>query len=257
MGFPFSKGNLEATEHPAGATAFLPERVPSGTGRLEVSPRPQRSLFKEEWGHRMKLSLVVLTEGKWKGKEIPILSPQLVIGRDPQCHLRPASPTISKRHCAVLRRGERAFVRDFGSTNGTFVNDEMIKEETELRNGDHLSLGPLTFQIQLEVDATVTKPMPVPVATPPVSSPDDEEAAALLLSLQDEGSPPPLGLESDRIAAGSTVIQNLADTPPLETPALDMDKPADQKPQPAKNASADTSNAAKSILEKYLRRPRM
>ena len=47
----------------------------------------------------MKLSLLVLTPGKMEGKSIPITIPQFVIGRDPQCNLRPASALISKRHC--------------------------------------------------------------------------------------------------------------------------------------------------------------
>jgi predicted component of type VI protein secretion system len=204
----------------------------------------------------MKLSLVVLSEGKWKGKEIVIQSPQFVIGRDPQCHLRPASPTISKRHCAVLVRGERAFVRDFDSTNGTLVNGEMVKGEKELHHDDRLELGPLTFQVRLETSVPVTKPTPLPATKPPVSSPADEEAAALLLSLQDEGSAPATGLDSEQVAGGSTVIQNMADTPPMETPALEVNKPGEKKPELAKTAAGDTSTAAKSILEKYIRRPR-
>src|SRR5262249_30682754 len=98
----------------------------------------------------MKLSLVVLTPGKGEGKVIPITLPQFLIGRDPQCHLRPASAMISKRHCALLLKGEQAFVRDFDSTNGTFVNDEPVKGEVELHNEDKLRAGPLLFLIKLE-----------------------------------------------------------------------------------------------------------
>ena len=78
----------------------------------------------------MKVSLVVMSDGKAKGQAIPVTLPQFVIGRDPQCQLRPASPVISKRHCALLVRGEQVFVRDFESTNGTFVNDQPVKGET-------------------------------------------------------------------------------------------------------------------------------
>src|ERR671934_1307214 len=98
----------------------------------------------------MKLNLVVLTAGKSEGKVIPIPVPEFVIGRDANCHLRPASPLVSKRHCAVLIRGGKAFVRDFNSTNGTFVNDEQVKGERELLNGDRLTVGPLYFAVRLE-----------------------------------------------------------------------------------------------------------
>jgi pSer/pThr/pTyr-binding forkhead associated (FHA) protein len=93
----------------------------------------------------MKLSLIVLTPGKTQGKAIAISLSQFLIGRDPHCQLRPASPMISNRHCALLTRGGKVFVRDFESTNGTFVNQERVRGEKALKHGDHLRLGPLSF----------------------------------------------------------------------------------------------------------------
>src|ERR1700722_1368138 len=98
----------------------------------------------------MKLGLVVMTPGKQEGKLFEIKLAQFVIGRDPHCHLRPASPMISKRHCAILQREGKAFLRDFGSTNGSFVNDEPVKGEVELKHGDNLKIGPLLFTVKLE-----------------------------------------------------------------------------------------------------------
>src|SRR5713226_1916307 len=110
----------------------------------------------------MKLSLAVMTPGKGEGKVIPITLSQFLIGRDPQCHLRPASAVISKRHCALLMRGDKVFVRDFDSTNGTFVNDQPIKGEVELQNDDRLKIGPLDFAVRIEAGTAVDKPTPVP-----------------------------------------------------------------------------------------------
>ena len=59
----------------------------------------------------MKMSLVVMSVGKAAGQSIPILTPQFVIGRDPQCNLRPGLAMISKRHCAALLRNNQAFLR--------------------------------------------------------------------------------------------------------------------------------------------------
>src|SRR6266852_4815261 len=101
----------------------------------------------------MKLSLVVLTPGKSEGKVIPITLTQFVIGRDPQCQLRPASAVISKRHCALLVKGAKAFIRDFDSTNGTFVNDEQVTGERELHHDDTLKVGPLSFRVAIETKA--------------------------------------------------------------------------------------------------------
>ena len=67
----------------------------------------------------MKVSLVVMNPGKTQGHAIPITLSQFIIGRDPQCNLRPASPDISKRHCAILIKNGKVTLRDFDSTNGT------------------------------------------------------------------------------------------------------------------------------------------
>src|SRR5438105_5755541 len=106
----------------------------------------------------MKLSLVVLTPGKTEGKVIPITLSQFVIGRDPECNLRPASALISKRHCALLVRGNNVFVRDFDSTNGTRVNDQLVKGDRELHAEDQLAIGPLLFRVDMEVSPPVSRP---------------------------------------------------------------------------------------------------
>ena len=67
----------------------------------------------------MKVSLVVAS-GVHQGKAIPIAGSQFVIGREEGCQLRPASPAISKKHCAVRVRDGRVFLEDFGSTTGHF-----------------------------------------------------------------------------------------------------------------------------------------
>src|SRR6516165_3512688 len=109
----------------------------------------------------MKLSLLVLTPGKQQGKQLPITLSQFVIGRDPQCQLRPASPMISKRHCAIITRDGKVFLRDFDSTNGCTVNEEKVEGEVELKNGHRIKVGPLEFEVKLEKEPAA-RPTPVP-----------------------------------------------------------------------------------------------
>jgi len=127
----------------------------------------------------MNLSLEVMTEGKQKGNRLPITLPQFLIGRDPQCQLRPASPSISKRHCAILQRDNRAFVRDFDSTNGTFVNDRQIKGEIELQQGDRLRIGPIVFTVHVETGTPVNRPTPPPPTKNATTAPQPKAPAAL------------------------------------------------------------------------------
>jgi pSer/pThr/pTyr-binding forkhead associated (FHA) protein len=202
----------------------------------------------------MKLSLVVMTPGKMEGKSIPVTLSQFLIGRDQQCQLRPASALISKRHCAVLIRGERAFVRDFDSTNGTSLNDQPVKGEAEIRNNDHLKLGPLDFRVVLETGVPAEKPVPARQAAPTGAAHDDEAAAALLLSVGDEPVPSP-AVDSDGVPTGSTVMETFPQ--PGGEPAKDEAKSGGaEREKAAKAAQGNTSSAAKAILEKYMRRPR-
>jgi len=198
----------------------------------------------------MNLALVVMTPGKLKGKPIPIALPRFVIGRDPQCHLRPASSVVSKRHCALLCRGERAFVNDFNSTNGTFLNDQPVQGEVELHDGDVLKVGPLTFAVRLEATRTpVDKPTPPPPKKEPATS-EEDDIAAMLLSLQDDSDSGSTGLSSE-VPEGSTVMDLQSPTAAGNHPA-EAQKGKDQPAQPP----GDTSSAAKAILEKYWHRPR-
>ena len=199
----------------------------------------------------MHLALVVMTPGKLEGTAIPITQPQFVIGRDPQCHLRPASPVVSKRHCALVSRGEQAFVHDFNSTNGTFLNDQPVKGELELHNGDVLKVGPITFAVSLEATPTpVDKLTPPPPMKKPSPS-EEDDIAAMLLAMQDGGDSGSTGLSSE-VPEGSTVMD-------LQSPTAAGTQPANAqkgKGQPADPPLGDTSSAAKAILEKYWHRPR-
>lgn len=198
----------------------------------------------------MKLSLVV-NEGVHKGKVIAIPHKQFLIGRDAQCHLRPASNMISKRHCALLIRNDKAFVRDFESTNGTILNDVAVKGESELKNEDRLLIGPLSFLVRMESGVAAAKPLPADIVKPPVSdSVDDDSAAALLLNV-DDGTETGAGgpLDSEGIPTGSTIM----DLPALEGTES---KPGGNKTPPPKGDAPDTSHAAKAILDKYTRRRR-
>ncbi len=203
----------------------------------------------------MKFSLIVRTPGKMEGKAIPITLSQFLIGRDKQCHLRPASPMISNRHCAVQVRGERAFVRDFESTNGTFVNDQPVKGELELHDGDKLRLGPMLFEIRLAKTAPAPKPAPAP-AHKPADTADDEAMAALLLALPEgeDSNSGIRGVDSEGVPTGSTVMDLPVPTGVEEDSQTEPTTP--DKKTPVKTGSGDTAAAADALFKKYLRRGR-
>jgi pSer/pThr/pTyr-binding forkhead associated (FHA) protein len=112
----------------------------------------------------MDLILLVL-QGKPQGKELPIHNSPFLIGRGPECHLRPNSDMVSRRHCALIVHGEEACIRDLGSTNGTIVDGERLTEEFTLTDGDIFQVGPLVFQVVIRRAAATKVPSVAPVAT--------------------------------------------------------------------------------------------
>lgn len=128
----------------------------------------------------MKVSLVVAS-GVHQGKVIPIVGPQFLIGRDAQCQLRPASQAISKRHCGVLVRDGKVYVRDYGSTNGTTVNDQLVRDaEVPVEDGASVKLGPLDFTLKIERVPVPADGTPLPTA----------ESAAALAAVKAASAPP-------------------------------------------------------------------
>jgi pSer/pThr/pTyr-binding forkhead associated (FHA) protein len=196
----------------------------------------------------MKVILLV-AEGPLRGKTIPVSRPEFYIGRDPQCQLRPASPMISRRHCVLLLRDGRCFVRDFGSTNGTLINDVRVQGERELQNGNRLRIDPLEFVVQIETGVTVDQRTPLPPLKPAAPM-DDEAIAEILLDLHDENDPR-LHRTSDVIPGGTTIIQPAA--PPPDAEPVTAEKKAAAKPGIPKG-DENTSSAAQAILDKYRRR---
>jgi pSer/pThr/pTyr-binding forkhead associated (FHA) protein len=207
----------------------------------------------------MKLSLVVATSGKGAGQVIPIQVFPFVIGRDAQCQLRPASPLISKRHCALSVGGGRAYVTDFKSTNGTFVNGRQITGQVELHHADELKLGPLVFKVLVEMPLAANQPTPLP-PTRPSEQGEDDMAGALLLGVQDDGSPSPArDAGSEGVPTGDTLMAMLPPPVPDEaatTEDAQKEKTGPYRPKAAAQPMGDTTEAAKQILDKYLRRKR-
>ena len=99
----------------------------------------------------MEVRLVV-SSGKNAGQVIPVTGGRFFIGRAEDCQLRPNTDLISRHHCVITVEDGFVTVRDFGSRNGTFVNDERIRGEEELNNGDLLAAGPLKFVVDLVVE---------------------------------------------------------------------------------------------------------
>ncbi len=70
-----------------------------------------------------------------------------LIGRLPTAHLRLRSPGVSVRHAELFTRDDGLWVRDLGSTNGTFVNGRGVQGEQSLAAGDIVHFADQEFRL--------------------------------------------------------------------------------------------------------------
>ncbi len=91
-----------------------------------------------------------VVQGRPNGSFLEFPEGEFVVGRGPECHVRPNSELISRQHCLLRVRGAVIVVRDLGSTNGTLVNGKRLRDECELTDGDTIQLGPLVLQVVFE-----------------------------------------------------------------------------------------------------------
>jgi hypothetical protein len=86
------------------------------------------------------LRLVVRRAQGSNGVSVPVQGNRLTAGRLERCDLTIQDSTVSRQHAAFVRRGERWWVVDLGSTNGTKVNGRRAAEHP-LDPGDQVELG--------------------------------------------------------------------------------------------------------------------
>jgi uncharacterized RDD family membrane protein YckC len=74
----------------------------------------------------------------------------LTIGRDPSNDLVLPDAMVSRRHAVVENRGQKFFLRDCSSANGSVVNGDRVSERA-LRDGDLVAIGSMRLLFREEV----------------------------------------------------------------------------------------------------------
>jgi len=76
-----------------------------------------------------------------EGQQAIELRPVNSLGRHPNNSIQLLDKIVSKEHCIIELRGTQYVLRDLGSLNGTFINNERVRGEAPLKHGDEISLG--------------------------------------------------------------------------------------------------------------------
>lgn len=84
---------------------------------------------------------LIVIYGEDMGRRVHVGTEPLIIGRSPQCEVQIDQESVSRNHCRIRFHDGEFRVRDLDSTNGTYINDDLIDEEGRLRHGDQLKVG--------------------------------------------------------------------------------------------------------------------
>ena len=92
---------------------------------------------------------LVMFRANGQRKDFPIINPRTVIGRGENCDLQVPLLSVSRRQCELEVAEGTVMVRDLGSSNGTYVNNQRIND-MQLSAGDRLVVGPIVFTVQID-----------------------------------------------------------------------------------------------------------
>jgi eukaryotic-like serine/threonine-protein kinase len=104
----------------------------------------------------MRVTLRILA-GPYSGREFTFdQHDTFLIGRSDSAHLYlPEDKFFSRHHCLLEIAPPRCFLRDLGSTNGTFVNGQKVPE-AHLVSGDRIQGGQTVLEVEVHADQAVT-----------------------------------------------------------------------------------------------------
>ncbi len=107
---------------------------------------------------------LILATGSQAGIAAPIYRGYYMVGRHPECQIRPKTRSVSRRHLLIHHDQSALLVIDLGSTSGTRINEEKIEPKRwyPISDGDVLRLGKMMFNVSIQI----TTPAPqLPVST--------------------------------------------------------------------------------------------
>jgi hypothetical protein len=122
---------------PALATPDATGLHPASTlGPADVASRAPRLVVERAPGHEPGM--------------IYDLDGEVVLGRGDTAEIRLDDPFASSRHARVYAQGRILAVEDLGSTNGTYLNEELLDGPRPLHPGDRVRIGDSEFTFEVD-----------------------------------------------------------------------------------------------------------
>lgn len=91
----------------------------------------------------MKIFFVLVTNGPLKGNKYVVRTDSpILIGRSKKAAIKIRYDELaSRKHALIYWQNGSCYLEDLDSTNGSYINDELIRGMRKLENGDILRLG--------------------------------------------------------------------------------------------------------------------
>jgi FHA domain len=78
------------------------------------------------------------------------LGGDVVLGRGDTAEIRLNDPFASSRHARIYEQGRILAIEDLGSTNGTYLNEELLDGPRPLHPGDRVRIGDSEFTLEVD-----------------------------------------------------------------------------------------------------------
>lgn len=134
------EGEEVATSEASGELPFK-ETEKRETEKNREPERPKEPLYSEEkttfLGANDKNPIL---KNLSTGDVYEVTSNPFTIGKSQTCNLVIADKVVSRHHAEVVQYGDKYFIKDLSSTNGTFINGNKLMADTdiELKDGQEI-----------------------------------------------------------------------------------------------------------------------
>ena len=118
--------------------------APDATGLHSAS-----SLGSAGRAHRSPRLVVERAPGHEPGM-IYDLEGAIVLGRGERAEIRLEDPFASSQHARVYEQGNIVVIEDLDSTNGTYLNEELLETPRSLHPGDRVRIGDSEFEFEVD-----------------------------------------------------------------------------------------------------------
>jgi predicted component of type VI protein secretion system len=192
---------------------------------------------------------LVVVGGEVKTAEIKLRLPS-TIGRGRGATIMLPHPLVSRTHCELYEADGRLMVRDLGSLNGTFINNQRVTEAA-LPAGELLTVGTVTFRAVYETEEEAGGPPAGPGPSLKTGRSHDTDLAGTIRANppQESASKTPVAPHDADFNFAQPLVDFEDDEEPVAKPAPPAPKPAaaapvKAAPPAAKQAAPQPKSAA-------------